>query len=32
MKKTCSLGEWIRELEVKERVQLPRRGSIIEWW
>ena len=28
----CGLGTWIRELERRERIELNRRGSIIEWW
>jgi hypothetical protein len=28
----CGLGTWIRELERRERIELKRRGSIIEWW
>lgn len=28
----CGLADWIRELEMREGITLPRRGSIIEWW
>jgi len=28
----CGLADWIRELETREGIMLPRRGSIIEWW
>jgi hypothetical protein len=28
----CALGNWVRELEVREGLVLNRRGSIIEWW
>ncbi|MGD8227055.1 MAG: hypothetical protein PVH82_12265 [Desulfobacteraceae bacterium] len=26
------LGDWIREIERRERIQFRRHGSIIEWW
>jgi hypothetical protein len=28
----CGLADWIRQLETREGIMLPRRGSIIEWW
>jgi len=28
----CGLGDWARELELREGITLKRRGSIIEWW
>jgi hypothetical protein len=28
----CGLADWIREVETREGVILPRKGSIIEWW
>jgi len=27
-----ALGEWVRELEMREGIELKRAGSIIEWW
>jgi hypothetical protein len=28
----CALGDWIREWELRQDINLNRRGSIIEWW
>lgn len=28
----CGLGDWVRELELREGITLKRRASIIEWW
>jgi hypothetical protein len=28
----CGLGDWAREVEMKERIKLKRAASIIEWW
>jgi len=28
----CALGDWIREVEVREGIQYKRHGSIIGWW
>jgi hypothetical protein len=28
----CGLGDWARELELREGVKLTRRASVIEWW
>ena len=28
----CWLADWIRELELKEGIELNRDGSLIEWW
>ncbi|MDD5204234.1 MAG: hypothetical protein PHS17_02375, partial [Desulfobacterales bacterium] len=27
-----SLGEWIREVETREKVRFERYGSVIGWW
>jgi fructose 1,6-bisphosphatase len=27
-----ALGDWIREIEQRERLQWPRYGSVIGWW
>ncbi|MFC1921549.1 hypothetical protein ACFLYQ_07485, partial [Chloroflexota bacterium] len=28
----CGLGDWVRELELREEITLNRRATIIEWW
>ena len=28
----CGLGNWVRELEIKEKITLRRTASVIEWW
>ena len=28
----CGLGDWVRELEMREGITLKRAASIIEWW
>ncbi len=28
----CGLGDWVRELEMREGIMLERAASIIEWW
>jgi hypothetical protein len=28
----CGLGDWVRELEMREGITLERAASIIEWW
>ncbi len=27
-----SLGEWVRKLEIQEKINFPRKGNIIYWW
>lgn len=28
----CALGKWARELEAREKLRLPRSGTVVAWW